>query len=128
MTSAYLKNLAIYKALKTVSFERFYRNRALNIECKEDITNRFIKELCENGFISIDDINIEVLHNQPFSIFEDEESWYLLWLTQCIRFRGKSLLSELNGYIEKVSMVQRGGINSYKRNGWDVHILYVYLI
>lgn len=126
MTSDYIKSLEEYRQLSGIRFERFYRNKALGLECQEEINNSYAQELCQNGYIMKKDIDFAKLQESPFSLFEDEESYYLLWLCYCIKYEEKSLLSWINNYINIISSVKRGGINTYKRNGWPVHVLYVY--
>lgn len=126
MTSNYIKSLVEYDQLSGIRFERFFRNRALLLECQEEINNEYVQELCENGSIVKQEIDLDKLQESPFSLFEDKESFYLLWLCHCINYKGKSLLSWINNYINNISGIQRGGINTYKRNGWTVHVLYVY--
>lgn len=126
MTNEYIKSLDEYRQLSGIRFERYYRNKALGLACQEEINNKYIQELCRNGYIEKKDIDLAKLQDSPFSIFEDKESHYLLWLCCCIVYKGKNLLSWINAYINNISTVKRGGINSYKRNGWPVHVLYVY--
>lgn len=126
MTSEYIKSLSEYSALSSIRFERFYRNKALGLECQEEIKNTYVEELYQNGYIENKDIDLDKLQESPFSLFEDKESHYLLWLCHCIVYDGKSLLSWINDYINNISNITRGGINTYKRNGWTVHVLYVY--
>ncbi len=126
MTSEYIKSLDEYRQLLGIRFERYYRNKALGLVCQEEINNNYIQELCENGVIVKKEIDLAKLQESPFSIFEDKESHYLLWLCYCIVYKKKSLLSWINDYINNISNVIRGGINSYKRNGWPAHVLYVY--
>ncbi len=126
MTNEYIKKLEEYKQLSGIRFERFYRNKALGLECQEEISNIYTQELCQNGYIIKKEIDLAELQKSPFSLFEDKESHYLLWLCYCIKYEGKSLLSWINDYINSISNVIRGGINTYKRNGWPVHVLYVY--
>lgn len=126
MTSDYIKSLEEYKQLSGIRFERFYRNKALGLECEEEINNTYTQELCQNGCIMKKDIDLAKLQKSPFSLFEDKESHYLLWLCHCIKYEEKSLLAWINDYINNISGVTRGGINTYKRNGWSVHVLYVY--
>lgn len=126
MTSDYIKSFEEYKQLSKIRFERFYRNKALGLECQEEIDNIYTKELCLNGRIVKNNIDMDRLQESPFSLFTDKESCYLLWLCYCIVYKKKSLLSWINNYINNISNVVRGGINTYKRVGWSVHVLYVY--
>ena len=126
MTNDYIKTLEEYKQLSRIRFERFYRNRALGLECQEEINNVYTQELIQNGCITKKNIDLVKLQESPFSLFGDKESHYLLWLCYCIKYEDKNLLSWINGYINSISSVIRGGINTYKRSGWPVHVLYVY--
>lgn len=126
MTSDYVKSLKEYNLLSEIRFERFYRNWALGLACREEIKNACVKELCQNGCVVINEIDLAKLRETPYSLFADKESHYLLWLCYCIKYQGKSLLAWMNEYIDNLSNIIRGGINTYKRNGWSVHVLYVY--
>ena len=85
MTNEYIKKLEEYKQLSGIRFERFYRNKALGLECQEEISNIYTQELCQNGYIIKKEIDLAELQKSPFSLFEDKESHYLLWLCYCIK-------------------------------------------
>ncbi|MCL1975845.1 MAG: hypothetical protein FWG61_06780 [Firmicutes bacterium] len=59
------------------------------------------------------------------SLFFEDDFAHLLWISKCLHIGASTLLAEMNNYISAVQEVNRGGINSYKRIGWDAHIIYV---
>lgn len=126
MTIEYLKELPEFRSLKGICFERFYRNIALKLSCEETITDEYAEQLCRTGYIELDnDESMEWKGVMPAVFFEPDSSM-ILWFLQCTRKGKKSLLASINSYIAQIAMITRGGINTYKRNGWDVHVLYVY--
>lgn len=126
MTIEMLKNFLIQTSLDKIRYERFYRNRALELPCSETITNEYTKQLCEQGFVDINNDDITDVGNLMSSILFDSDSSNLLWFCQCVHIKNKSILALINSYIDQISKIKRGGINTYKRNGWEVHVLYVY--
>ena len=105
--------------ITTVKFEKIFRDNALGKRVESDYTGR--------TDISADEYNgILTLKKQFGDLFFEKDSHYLFWICKCLYLNEKSLLASLNEYIGNVCTVKRGGLNTYKLNGWDAHILYVY--
>ena len=105
--------------LADLSFEKMFRNKALG---KVDET-----QFCGKINISSNEYDfIMQCKNEFANLFFEEDSYWLLWVCKCLYNDQNSILSILNEYIAKVCKITRGNLNTYKLNGWDVHILYVY--
>lgn len=105
--------------LVTVNFEKMFRDNALlktnmeSFKCDIEISKKEFQTIIS-------------LKTQFGNLFFESDSFLLFWICKCLSYNKKSLLSYLNNYISLVCNTKRGGLNTYKLNGWDVHILYVY--
>ena len=76
-------------------------------------------------------INIKELKINFSKIFKDKNSHQLLWTLNSKYLDNifeKNYLDEISEIIYKSNQVIKGGINSYKINGWMTHVIYVYQI
>ena len=124
-----LRNSMLYDHLSKNNIERLFRNRALQIPYNPRNESNDIMQIYESGFVTDEMLcfdNEYQLKNKFLECFFQDDSHLLLWTCRCIKNEGTSLLASLNTYISIVQMVFRGGLNTYKLNGWDVHILYAY--
>lgn len=126
MTIESLKTLPEYVSLNNICYERFYRNLALGFSNVESKADEYTQQLYSLGYVELDKCHVANLEKVMPAIFFDADSSNLLWFLQCCRTGSTSLLATINSYIRQISTIKRGGINTYKRNGWDVHVLYVY--
>lgn len=114
-----LRKLPAYNFLKKVDVAREFRKLSLDLKVAEKLDNLMIK-----SDISEDQINSWKL--EFGSIFMEDDSSYLLWVCRCTYIKKNTLLSLLNEQIKLLSSVKRYTLNTYKRVGWDIHVLYVY--
>ncbi|HCC04351.1 MAG TPA: hypothetical protein DEP51_05830 [Clostridiales bacterium] len=115
--------------LLNADYGKIYRSLALKNEESEENYKRFTnveKYIYDNDGI----INQEEYENyiQPkmSDILFNENSAQYLWLFRCTKSNKSNLLSDMFSYIGESSEIKRGGLNIYKRLGWDIHVLYVY--
>ena len=115
--------------LLNADYGKIYRSLALKNEESEENYKRFTnveKYIYDNDGI----INQEEYENyiQPkmSDILFNENSAQYLWLFRCTKSNKGNLLSDMFSYIGESSEIKRGGLNIYKRLGWDIHVLYVY--
>lgn len=76
-------------------------------------------------------INQEELKINFSKIFKDKNSHQLLWTLNSKYIDNtfeKNYLDEISKIIYKSNQVIKGGINTYKINGWMTHVIYVYQI
>lgn len=105
--------------LNHVNFEKVFRDKAI---CKKTIPT-----FCDRINITSYEHKLIQEHKSEFSkLFFEADSFRLLWICRCLYIENKSVLALLNKYIDNICSITRGNLNTYKLNGWDVHVLYVY--
>lgn len=120
MLAEFIRALEKKYNLINIAFEKTFRKKAL-LELSDSEFGGIV-------FISLDEYETILQYKNEFSnIFFEEDSYLLLWVCRCLYFKNnQSMLSLMNKYISNVCNITRGNLNTYKLNGWDVHILYVY--
>lgn len=108
-----------------INYGKVFRKLALCEDNIEDLSE-FEKELYfNNGEISIKE-PFPVFEKEQFAnIFFDDNSAKILWILKCEK-SDENKLYKFCDYLKSVSSTKRGGLNVYKRMGWDVHVLYAY--
>jgi hypothetical protein len=114
----FLRSIGGTHNLKGVAFEKKARDIAL--EMSDDPL--FFSKL---HLTADEEKSFAQYRKEIGSIFFEIDAPYLLWLCKCLQTTNGSLLSNMNSYICAVQKTIRGGLNTYKRIGWDAHILYV---
>ena len=112
--------------LESIRFGLLYRKLALN---DNDVStlNETEKEIyLAKNKISIIDVDENLIFNGLNDIFLKSSSSQILWLYRCIYDEQGCFLHKLSPYMKDISKITRGGLNVYKRIGWDIHVLYVY--
>lgn len=119
MLTHQIRTLGQKYGLVDLSFEKMFRNKALGNVDETQFYGKINILSNEYDFIM-------QYKNEFANLFFEEDSYWLLWVCKCLYIGQNSILSILNEYIAKVCKITRGNLNTYKLNGWDVHILYVY--
>lgn len=114
-----LKKGRTYSLLKEIDIAKEFRNISLS----KDITGKLNSIVV---YSSVNEEQVECWGQEFGTIFFQEESAYLLWVCRCTYIEQDSLLFLLNDYMKEVSSIKRYTLNTYKRVGWDIHVLYVY--
>lgn len=112
--------------LKSIRFGLLFRKLAIN---DNDLNkfNEIEKEIYLNkNKIKIEDVDNSLIVSEIKEIFSKENSSQLLWLYRCISDKEGGLLYRFSPYLKDISKITRGGLNIYKRAGWDIHVLYTY--
>ncbi len=108
-----------------INYGKVFRRLALGENNTEDLSE-YEKELFLN--------NGEIMLTEPFPVFDkeqfaniffDDDSAKILWILKCEKSE-ENKLYKFCDYLKSVSSAKRGGLNVYKRMGWDVHVLYAY--
>lgn len=114
------------------NYDKFYREMGLQLKiAKTDDESNLIKkakakeleELLDNIYI---DINI--LKCNFVNILKSEESSKYLWILYSKYENGENYIDKISNILKQENKIIRGGINTYKLNGWMTHSLYVYQI
>lgn len=114
-----IRNLGIKYNLMDIDFEKVFRDRALRID---NIFDSLLN-------IEISDEEFYIISKEKsnfFKLFFEKDSSKLFWVCRCLYRNNISILAYLNDYIKNICNITRGNLNTYKLNGWDVHVLYVY--
>lgn len=112
--------------LKGVRFGLLYRKMALKDKSVEGLSDLEVKLLTSNMIINLNDINEEFSMIPIRDIFLKEDSSQILWLYRSLQVNGESYLHSISPATKAISVIVRGGLNVYKRIGWDIHVLYAY--
>lgn len=118
-------------------YDKFYKNssdKLRNIIDEKELTNQRKKEreYLQNT-LHLDNVKISLdkLKTNFTEILKDENSHQLLWFLNSKYLDdtySRNYLDEISPIIFKSNQVVKGGINTYKINGWMTHVLYVYQI
>ena len=112
--------------IEQIRFGLLFRKLALN---DEDVSklSEIEKEIYLNkNIINIEDVDNSLIVSELKEVFFKSNSSQLLWLYRCIGDENCCLLYNFSSYMKDISKTTRGGLNIYKRVGWDIHVLYVY--
>lgn len=109
-----------------IDFGKVFRKMALEEENTEDFSPAEIRLFEDQGNIDINKSLADLLPKTLAEVFFRTDSSKILWILRCIRNSSGNYLHELCAYLKDVSSVKRGGLNIYKRVGWDIHVLYSY--
>jgi len=114
----FLRHIGNKYGLEKVRFEKKARDIALE---KDDNPCFF-----ENMTLSKEESNVFLACKEAFgTLFFEKDAPYLLWVSKCLHVESCTLLSIMSSYIRSIQTTKRGGLNTYKRIGWDAHVLYV---
>lgn len=114
------------EVLGTIRFGLLFRKLATNDNDLKNL-NEVEKEIYLNkNKINMEDIDESLIVNEIKEIFFKNNSYQLLWLYRCIIDKNGCLLYHLSPYLKEIAKTTRGGLNIYKRLGWDIHVLYMY--
>lgn len=109
-----------------IDFAKVFRKMALEEKNNDGLSPTEIKLLEDNGNIELNNDLANLLPQTIAELFFRPDSSKMLWILRCIKDHNGSRLFELSDYFKTVSPVKRGGLNIYKRVGWDIHVLYAY--
>lgn len=112
------------KKINEFDFPTYYHNRGMMIKESgntNNIPNVYLFDL-------VDGIDIKKIKKEVASLIIDERSFQIFWYLNAVEVSGHSVLDEFSPLFMETNKVTRGGINTYKLNGWMVHVLYVYQI
>lgn len=112
--------------LDNIRFGLLFRKIALN-EMDIDYLNDTEKKLLAlNMHIKRYEVETEILSYSLRDLFFSSKSSQLLWIYRCLDTPSGNLLYDVSPYMKEISQEIRGGLNVYKRIGWDIHVLYAY--
>lgn len=112
------------------NYDEYYREIAIKLK-KLDSAGYDILRNTERQKLSdyLDvQINLEELKSNFINLLLDKDSSKLFWILYSKYDGEESFLDKLSDTLMKENKVIRGGINTYKMNGWMCHSLYVYQI
>lgn len=114
------------KELINIRFGLLYRKLALN-DMSNDGLNKMERALLDsNMHVENCDVDGDLLKYSIRDIFFEKDSSQLFWLYRSLYNDGTTMLHRLSPSMKAVSGIVRGGLNVYKRMGWDIHVLYAY--
>ena len=114
------------EVLKSIRFGLLFRKLALNDNDLNNF-NKIEKEIYLNkNKIKMEEVDDSLIVSEIKEIFSKENSSQLLWLYRCINDKEGCLLYRFSPYLKDIAKTTRGGLNIYKRVGWDIHVLYTY--
>lgn len=114
------------------NYDKFYREIGIQLKkAKTDDESNLIKkqkakeldELLYNVHI-----DINVLKCNFINILKSEQSSKYLWILYSKYENGENYIDRMSDTLKQENKIIRGGINTYKLNGWMAHSLYVYQI
>ncbi len=114
------------------NYDKFYRETGIQLKkAKTDDESNLIKkqkakeldELLYNVHI-----DINVLKCNFINILKSEKSSKYLWILYSKYENGENYIDRISDTLKQENKIIRGGINTYKLNGWMAHSLYVYQI
>lgn len=76
--------------------------------------------------ISLINEQVEELNHNLVELLIDSRGHLVLWYLNAMREQDGSALDMMSPLFKEINRVTRGGINTYKQNGWMVHVLYVF--
>ena len=119
------KDIIQNSILLKFDFPVYYRERG------KLINNNIAKlpPLCPkkmDGLISDEEISFSNIKKDIFDIFSIDKGYIVLWYLNAVRMGDISFLDQVSPFFKEINKIKRGGINTYKQNGWMVHVLYVY--
>jgi len=123
MNSSFLvikKNTVINK----FDFPAYYHDRGTAIRESNDIPPFF--PFNSALYLNYNREEIEDMRCAFPQIFFEDRSHQILWYLNAVNEGNKSVLDNFSRFFGETNKVIRGGINTYKLNGWMVHVLYVY--
>lgn len=112
-------------------YDKYYRKTGIMLnkaktEEKEQIKENIKKEL--DTLLGNIEIDINILKDNFINLILDEKSSKLLWILYSKYKDGENYIDKISDILKQTNKVTRGGINTYKINGWMAHSLYVYQI
>lgn len=108
-----------------INYGKVFRKLALCEDNTEDLSAAEKELYFNNGEILITE-PVPIFEKEQFAnIFFDDDSAKILWILKCEKSE-ENKLYKFCDYLKSVSFTKRGGLNVYKRMGWDVHVLYAY--
>ena len=112
--------------LRNIRFGILYRKIALNDKSVEGLSEMEIALLDSNMCITSNDIDASLTITSIREVFLDQDSSQLFWLYRSLQIIDGNYLYSISPATRAISKVIRGGLNVYKRIGWDIHVLYAY--
>lgn len=110
-----------------INYGKVFRRLALEENNTEDLSE-YEKELFLNNGEFVLSEPLPIFEKEQFAnIFFDDNSAKILWILKCEKSE-ENKLYKFCDYLKSVSSTKRGGLNVYKRMGWDVHVLYAYQV
>lgn len=114
------------KNILDIDFAKVFRKMALEEDKTEGLSPAEVKLFENRGNIEFNGDLADLLPKTLAEVFFRGDSSKMLWILRCIRKGSGNFLYDLCAYLKDVSPVKRGGLNIYKRVGWDIHVLYSY--
>lgn len=118
MLVEFLRRMGAKYRLESVQFEKIAR--AIALERSDDplfFDRVYLTHEEERAFLGCS--------GEFGALLFEEDAPYLLWLCKCLHTNAGALLPVMSSYIRAIQNTKRAGLNTYKRIGWDAHVLYV---
>lgn len=112
-------------------YDKFYREMGLKYKKAKKNENNLINELKINKLnelLNNVDININSLKYGFVNMLKSNDSSKYLWILYSKYENGENYIDKISNTLKQENTIIRGGINTYKLNGWMAHSLYVYQI
>ena len=112
-------------------YDKFYKEMGLKYKKTKKTENNLInKEKIKklNELLNNVDININYLKYDFINMLKSKDSSKYLWILYSKYENGENYIDKISNTLKQENTIIRGGINTYKLNGWMAHSLYVYQI
>lgn len=113
-------------------YDKFYRDTAMQL--KKEKTKEEQKQIRKIAREKLDvlvknvQIDLGVLKQNFVNLIQDENSARYLWILYSKYEGNENYIDKISDILKRENQIIRGGINTYKMNGWMAHSLYVYQI
>jgi len=113
-------------------YDKFYRDTAMQL--KKEKTKEEQKQIRKIAREKLDvlvknvQIDLGVLKQNFVNLIQDENSARYLWILYSKYEGNENYIDKISDILKRENQIIRGGINTYKINGWMAHSLYVYQI
>lgn len=114
------------------AYDKFYREIGLRLKNAKTVSeSNLINEdkLNElNKLLNDVDIDINTIKHNFIDVLKSRKSSKYLWILYSKYENGENYIDKISNTLKRENEIIRGGVNTYKLNGWMAHSLYVYQI